>query len=188
MKNINFFLILIFVNLIFNSAVCFSAGYLGIMNGDISQEFATYDNQAQEDKELIDGNTFGLEIGYFLTNSVAFELGFSDVQFKESEVNGADFTYFSDINGSFLNYGFRWFLADFFNVRMGVNRSEIKYNIKTTGTLEVDDKTKIESNQYYGFGFGMTFQKMQAYYDWVQYPNEDGKNGSSQTVGLRLFF
>ena len=173
---------------IFKASPSYAAGYLGIMNGDISQEFDSYDNLAQEDKEVLEGNIFGLEIGYFLTNSVAFELGFSDVQFREVDVNGADFTYFSDVNGSLLNYGFRWFLADYFNIRMGVIRSEIKYNTKTTGTLELNDETIIESNQYYGFGFGMTFQKMQAYYDWVQYPNEDGKNGSAQTIGLRLFF
>ncbi len=166
----------------------YAASYIGLFNGNITQEFLTYSNIQKEDTETLKGNTFGLELGYFLTNSMAIEFGYTDLQFKNQDVSGDSFTFQSDLKGSLINYGFRWYLAEYLNFRLGVNRSKIQPNYETTGDLSVKDKEINEVSQYYGVGIGMTFTKMQVYFDWISYPNEDGENGSAYNTGLKLFF
>ncbi len=186
MRNIK--ILFMFVILAGYGKSLFGASYIGLFNGNINQEFLTYTDIQKEDTENLKGNTFGLELGYFLTNSMAIEVGYTDLQFKNQEVIGDSFTFQSDIKGSLINYGFRWYLAEYLNFRLGVNRSKIQPNYETSGSLKVRDKEITEVSQYYGVGVGMTFSKMQVYLDWISYPNEDGENGSAYNTGLKLFF
>jgi hypothetical protein len=170
----------------------FSASYLGMKNGSISEEVDSFDSSGEEIKKKLPGSTFGIEVGHFLTNSVAIELGYTSVKQKQMSINESTpvaYGYETDGEMSIINLGFRWFLADSFNIRYGGIKTDYNPHLKGSGALSSLKNEIITSRgQYYGAGLGYTMNKLQLFFDYTVFPNEDGENSESSNIGLRLFY
>lgn len=169
----------------------YGASYLGLRTGDSSQEVDSFDRLGDEVKEKVGGSVFGLDLGYFLTNSLAIEVGYTDVKQESLSVSSTSpipFSYESNGELSIINLGFRWFLADFLNLRFGGTKTEYNPRIQADGALSgLESKAIEDRSSYYGVGLGYTMRQIQLFYDYTVFPNEDGENMKMTTFGIRLF-
>jgi hypothetical protein len=170
----------------------YGASYLSLKNGTASDEVISYDSTGSEITKKLKASTFGVEVGHFLTNALAIELGYTSIKQQEiglSETTPIAFTYETNGEMNLINLGFRWFLADFFNIRYGGIKREYNPHLKGTGILaDLKNEVISERGQYYGVGLGYTMNQLQLFFDYTIYPNEDGENSDSSNLGLRLFY
>ena len=192
MKYQRYFKTFIISIFLFNSSLGYCASYLSLKNGNITQEGLSYDIDAKEVATDLAGTTFGIEVGHFLTNSLAIEFGYTNIKQEKVEVERISptaFSYESDGEMSIINLGFRWFLADFLNIRFGGTKTEFNPHLEGTGVLaSLENEVIDDRGQYYGVGVGYTMTRLQIFLDYTIYPNEDGKNSESTNLGIRLFF
>jgi hypothetical protein len=169
-----------------------AASYFGISGGAITYEVTNYDENMIALQEEVNGSSFGVAIGHFLTNSLAVELGHLSANFEKTNVevtSPAAFGIETNSEISIISYGVRWFIFDYLNFKFGGTRSEFNPKIKTTGALaSVDNEVDTRNGTYYGVGTGYTMQKLQLFYDYTIFPNEDGTNPVATNLGIRLFF
>lgn len=168
-----------------------AASYFSLSSGDLRQEEDIYNSSMNKEPHEIKGTSFGFEVGHFLTNSLAAEIGFNSVKFEkiEQEVSSPiPFSYLTDGELSVINFGFRWFLYDFISVTYGGTKTEYNPKIKASGNLVLENEIIRKTGTYYGGGVAYNFKSLQIYYDHTIYPSEDGKNPILKVAGVRLFF
>ncbi len=178
--------------IVFSSQFVFAASYFSVGNGNISLENLSFDANMQEEVVYSESSGFSLEIGHFLTNSVALEIGFLAAKFKKEKIEYSTPSAFTaEIEGGFTaaTMGLRWFLYEFMNIRFGAIRREYDPNLKATGALDDSaGEKKLDYGNFYGAGLGATFENIQIYFDQTTIVNPNGKNGDAKLLGLRLFF
>lgn len=173
-------------------SLAYSASYIGVKMGNMSTEQELVDNQGHLAGKSLTGDVFGIEFGHFLTNSLALEIGYEEIQYEEFSASSSSAPVFelrSNGNNKNINLGFRWFLADWLNLHLGGVRTEYDPNLKVNnGITEFENETVRDTTQYYGVGFGFTFGRLQLFYDHTIHQNKDGEDAQLNKFGLRLFF
>jgi hypothetical protein len=159
---------------------------------DMSQEITVFSEELESQQEVLKGAGVSIQFGYFLSNSISFEIGHSSINFESYE--GA---ISSPIIGKYemipkldiLSYGIRWFVWESLNFRIGGSRTEYDPKLQLTPDIEgVGSTTLSSTGSYYGGGVGVTFKKMQLFLDHTQYPKADSANPSLTEIGIRVFF
>ncbi len=119
-------------------------------------------------------------------------MGYLDIDNETDEVSSSGvpiFNYTSNGEMNVINVGFRWFLADFINLHFGAARTELNPHMKTSGSLDLGRNEVVQENtKYYGVGIGMTFSRLQLFFDYTEMPNADGDQMKLNHLGVRLFF
>lgn len=170
----------VFLASFFLTISAFSSSYVSF--GSLTFEKSIDQDDFSVVDEKIKGNGFGFQLGYFLTNPLALELRYSKSELEDSvRLSDGDK---SRGEMTVIGIGFRYYLAEFFNILVGATNSEVKFSYVNS---EEEEKLK-ESHSYYGAGFGLTFSKMQFYYDNVTYPSVRRGNTNVSILGVRAFF
>lgn len=187
MKNV--FPILIFI---FYGNLSYGASYISAFTGQVSFETLHLQNTGSKDKEIINGDLYGLELGHFLSNSFTIELSHLTSQLEKFETTGStpsNFNYESSGHYSLTTIGARWFLADYLNIKFGMMRREYDPGIKSQPSFsDIEEEKEIVRDGYYGIGAGITFSKLQFFYDLTFISRSRFENTKLNTWGVRLFF
>lgn len=169
-----------------------TASFLSFSTGELTSEVASFDQNSKEVATSIKGMGTTVQFGYFLTNPMSVELSYT--QIKNEDIEGKVLSpgagsYIIESESEVFTYGLRWFIWEFLNIRLGASKKSLKTKIHQTDVnLSYDTTRQEENGPYYGIGLGMTFSKMQVYYDYTLFPVVGGEAMKLSEVGFRTFF
>lgn len=166
--------------------------FLSVATGDMLKSYSVLSSSSLETDALLRGSGVSINFGYFLSNAITFEFGYNSFNFESFQQNISSPTanlYELRPQVDILQYGIRWFLFDSINFRVGGSRFEIDPRLKLTQPINnyKYEKTN-ETTSYYGGGVGLTFNKMQVFYDYTIFPNVEMENTTMNEIGIRVFF
>lgn len=169
-----------------------SASYIAISNADIKQQLTVFDTNLDGVVEDFKGTGPKAEFGYFLTNAIAMELSYTQVKFEEYEGSIASppgTVYTLKPQMDIITYGLRWYMWEWLNFKVGGSRSTYDPKLTVTPSIAgVGSSTVEDSGSYYGFGLGLTFKKIQLFFDTTYFPKAESENPIMTDIGLRVFF
>lgn len=172
--------------------LAFSASYFGAYTGQVAFETTHLGESGDNEKEIVNGDLYGFEAGHFLSNSFAIELSHLSSQLEKVEAAGdspSEFDYESNGQYALTTLGARWFLADYLNLKFGMMRREYDPGIKGQPSFSnIEEEKDVVRDGYYGMGVGITFSKLQFYYDLTFISRSRFENTKLNTWGVRLFF
>ena len=169
-----------------------AASYIGAYTGQVAFETIHLSDSGSNDKEIIKGDLYGFEAGHFLSNSFAIELSHLTSQLERVEASGdspSAFNYEAKGQYALTTLGARWFLADYLNIKFGMMRREYDPGIKKQpGFSDIEEEKEVVRDGYYGMGVGITFSKLQFFYDLTFVSRSRFENTKLNSWGVRLFF
>lgn len=166
--------------------------FLSVATSDILRDYYVLNSSSVETDVNLKGSGVSVNFGYFLSNAIAFEIGYSSLNFEtyEREITSPSLAVYEirpqlDI----LQYGIRWFLFDAINFRVGGARFDANPKLRLTNPIANYKYDKFsETTSYYGGGVGLTFNKMQIFYDYTIFPSVEMENTKMSEIGIRVFF
>lgn len=174
------------------SPFCRSATYVAVSTAELRQQLSTFDQQSEIELKNFVGTGPKVEFGYFLTNSMAMELGYTQIKFEEFEgslVSPSGSDYVLKPKTDIISYGLRWYVWEWLNFKVGGSRSTYDPQLELNPSLAGFGSTTVEeTGSYYGIGLGLTFKKIQLFLDITYFPKADNENPMMSDFGLRVFF
>ena len=169
-----------------------ASSYIAIGNTNVKFNALSFDEQAQEKSSISEGSGFSAQFGHFLSNAMALEVNYVAVSAAKDNLDQiSPVNYSAEISGDYtaILIGLRWFWYEFLNVSFGGVKVNYQPTIETTGALaNYQVKEESQYTNFYGAGLGLTFKKMQFFYDSIYIANVNNQSEVSHTMGLRLFF
>ena len=170
----------------------FAAAYISISNTDMNMSFNSINILSEKEQTLLKGTGVGLQFGYFLSNAISFELGHYSIKFQRytgetSNPNVSEYEMSPQYES--LNYGIRWFVWEGLNFRIGGSKFEYDPKLESEEAYsELPGKKESQTSSYYGVGVGLTFKKMQLFFDLTVFPSAETENSNLSEMGIRVFF
>ena len=170
----------------------FGASFVAVSQAQIKRNINTFTDNFDNNEEEFEAQGPAVRIGTFITNSIAIELGYMSLKFEPIEkeiIDDLNYKLVQSGQQSFLTYGIRWYIWEFLNFTLGGSATLLEQSVTLTPR---NDEVEIESDRtpstYYGIGLGLTFNKIQVFFDRTRF-NQINSNGVDVTeLGLRVFF
>ena len=188
-KIIYFFLALVFIWPISHT---FSAAYISLGSSQVEYELSLFDEDLSIEQSVKKASGTCVEGGVFLTNSVAFEGSYSILKVKNIQgdiTTPSSSEYTMEPSIEIYSYGLRWFMWEFFNIKLGGFKSVYDPSISFAPALDgVGSTTVTDNGSYHGLGLGLTLKKMQIFYDKTIFKRQSHKDSALDSLGVRIFF